>query len=236
MIDIQIKSWNDIPKKLIKPFLSSAHIPHLRFALFCDILRYHKVKTKSISPSKLLELFTLVDWDFLSNPGTTALLPKYTKWFKTYHMPKGKLLDFTCKQFELLATYYQEFTDPEYQDKESSLKNLVSIITYLNHVHSHADVMSYSKKKHPDYWVRNCIIYAHANLTWFDKLYTIALDTGRQKNDNPNDGLGWTSTFLSVAESGVFGNIDQVHKANIHDVMTYLIKKAKESIQVNTKP
>lgn len=36
--------------------------------------------------------------------------------------------------------------------------------------------------------------------------------------------FGWRGTFLQVAESGAFGSFEEVQKAKLHDVLTYLLQ------------
>jgi hypothetical protein len=226
-MDISIKQWEDIPSKLYKPFLKYAHIESLRFSLFCEILKFHKVNVYKLTPDQIFNLFTIVDWTFLEQPPTTALIPHYLSYrqMRYIKMPREKVQDFTCQEFRLLELYYNEVatdTDPK------ALDNLIYLLTNLGTITNHDQVDKAKKHKYPTWWQRNCIIYAQANLAWFSKLYSIALNPQGAPPTTEPDGLGWTSTFLSVAESGVFGNIDQVHRSNIHDVMAFLIKKTKE--------
>lgn len=226
-MDIIIKNWQDIPQKLYLPFLKYAHLEHLRFTLFCEILKFHKVKIIKLTPDQLFNLFTIVDWTFLEKPPTRALISQYFSYrhLSTIAMPREKLEQFTCMEFRLLELYYNEMAT---EADPTALDNLLYLITHIGNIQDHDQIAQAPKRKYPTWWQRNCIIYAQANLAWFSKLYSIALNPQGTPSNTEPDGLGWTSTFLSVAESGVFGTIDQVHKSNIHDVMAFLIKKTKE--------
>ena len=41
--------------------------------------------------------------------------------------------------------------------------------------------------------------------------------------------FGWWSAYLQIAESGVFGNYEQVLQTNFHRVIMFLIEKRKEA-------
>ena len=43
------------------------------------------------------------------------------------------------------------------------------------------------------------------------------------------DGLGWAGTLLGIAESHVFGNLEQVKETNMHEVFLFLVKKHREA-------
>lgn len=43
------------------------------------------------------------------------------------------------------------------------------------------------------------------------------------------DGLGWAGTLLGIAETHVFGNLEETKYANMHEVFLYLVKKHREA-------
>ena len=49
--------------------------------------------------------------------------------------------------------------------------------------------------------------------------------SGEAKGPN----FGWWGIFLDVAESGVFGPLEKVYQASIHDICIFLVKKRAEA-------
>jgi hypothetical protein len=218
MKNININCWQDIPARLLKHFLKHSDNPNIRLMLFTEILKHHKVK---VNKEQYIKLFSIVDWSFLDYPPTYALVPFYRRVLANYTLPSEKLQSFSCLEFHLLNDYYAEFTT------DGNSKNLFYVLLNIGHIKDQDQVEKSEPTKFPVWFQRSMIIYANANLNWFHKLYSQALEIS-SKRSTVDDGLGWTSTFLGVAESQVFGNIHEVYKSNIHDVMAFLIKKNRE--------
>lgn len=146
---------------------------------------------------------------------------------KTFVMPLPKLQDFRCFEFQLLHRYFNEVT----QDNQENLTHLITLILSIGKYESEKQIRAARRINLPKYFINNILLYCESNLRWFHKLYSKALSTG--SGDSYDDGLGWTSTFMTTAETGVFGNLDQVYLSNIHDVMIFLVKKSREAEQYN---
>jgi hypothetical protein len=48
-------------------------------------------------------------------------------------------------------------------------------------------------------------------------------------------GVNWGELMLSIAESGVFGNLEQVKEANVHEVFMYLQKSKRQAEEMKRK-
>ena len=53
-------------------------------------------------------------------------------------------------------------------------------------------------------------------------------DVFEGESSGTDGGFGWPGMMMSVAEGGVFGNYDQVKQKNMHDILLYASKRAKE--------
>jgi hypothetical protein len=144
-------------------------------------------------------------------------------------MPAEKLTDFRCFEFQLMHRYFNEIV----QGNQENIRNLVVLILNIGKYTSQKQVEYARRINLPNYFINNILIYCESNLKWFHKLYTKALQSG--SGNTYDDGLGWTSTFMTTAESGVFGNLESVYLSNIHDVMIFLVKKSKEAAHENNQ-
>ena len=72
------------------------------------------------------------------------------------------------------------------------------------------------------------LLYTIAVSNFIHQLYrsTLFRKTGEQQSDGSS--FGWYAVALQVAESGVFGDIEQVQDTRFHDIAVYLIEKQKE--------
>ncbi len=57
-----------------------------------------------------------------------------------------------------------------------------------------------------------------------DKFIEVFEETGEGKSD----GLGWQGVLMTVAENGIFGDLEATKYANVIEVFTYLTKKKRE--------
>lgn len=230
-MDIKISSWADIIDEY-PWFLRNIEKKKIIFPLWLRVLKRRGLK---LSNEHTWELFHLVDWEFLRDYPATPPKEEFSFMFTRYVWAKENLENSTALEFQLMENQlikYQETGDKKhlkaltycvvrprdldgYVEREDKRKPFIS----------ETDLMVSSAKLILPPWVYiGAIIFAQTNLKNISDMYGRILTGGKGKSD----GLGWTSTFMSVAESGIFGDINQVYKTNIHTILTFIYKKQVE--------
>lgn len=140
--------------------------------------------------------------------------------------------------YHMLATICRQ----KNPDKESAIKreDIRIPLVSRDQVKAFAKVM----KRYDDAWIlRPQIRFATAAALLFtlymkkfvNERYIARLNQGTDPNDNNNQlDFGWHTIAQQIAESGVFGNIDDVYDYNIHDLCIYLINKKQESDRIKS--
>lgn len=54
-------------------------------------------------------------------------------------------------------------------------------------------------------------------------------ETPSEDKETSGGGVNWGELMISIAESGVFGNLEQVKEANVHEVFLYLQKTKRQA-------
>jgi hypothetical protein len=153
----------------------------------------------------------------------TAFAPKYRFGMHTYYAVDIEKI--TLIEFVMAEKVFQEINQ-----KPEKLPELISIL--------------YRPKGEKFDWDKCLTRVRH--FSTFDKTFQISvlywfLAVKRQiRNDyeelfegtEKGDGLGWAGTILSVAESHVFGNLEQTKESNFHEVLLFLVKKHREALRL----
>lgn len=78
-------------------------------------------------------------------------------------------------------------------------------------------------------WQKSVVLaYFSGSKEYVHKLYKRWLFDGGDKEPAGMVNFGWSGIFMSVAESGVFGNLEKVHRTNFHQVLQYCVKKKQD--------
>lgn len=237
---IDIKQYSDIPFELKVKWLSSKQDDESLYSLFIDVLRHHKVPVKKMSTEHLAQLYNIVDWAFLNNPPLEPIIKAY----KSYLFGEAKMKMATALEFQMADYYFNQYIktkDDKYltylfhtvarkkatKDEYIRKEDIRSPLKSKTHIESTAD----AEGPLPKYVLEATVMYTYANLTHIGSTYSKVLGGG----DGESDGLGWTSTFMSIAESRVFGNLEQVYDENIYNLFTYMLKKKRENEAMEKK-
>lgn len=237
---IDIKSWDNIPFDLKVKWLSSPQDDQSLYSLFIDILKSHKIPVKKMTTDHLAQLFLIVDWDFMNHPPLEPIIKSY----KSYLFGEAKLKKASALEFQMADKYFNEYIKTKDDKCLSYLFHTVARKAATKEEHFRKEDKRQALKSQtlieatadaegplPKHVKEATVMYVFANLTWISNTYGKVLGGG----DTESDGLGWTSTFMSIAESRVFGNLEAVYDENIHNLFTYMIKKKREADAMEKK-
>ena len=203
-------------------------------------------------------LALLLEWANASPDCETVPLPHFTHKGVMYHFPKPKGSNMTCIEFPMADEYYQDFIAAEKPDQHSLMCLLATLVREQNPDPAEvlrmgdARVALYSREEvearasrlaglPPEYCLQALLWFAGMK-KYVHRVYGAWLfdsqddeeeeeDEVPQKTANTGPNFGWWGIYQSVAESGVFGNLGQVHQAAFHDVCVYLVRKRVEAEQ-----
>lgn len=210
-----------------------------------------------ISDLNFAGLTLLLDW-MQAEPNCTDIpVPRFNHGGYTYFFPTAKGENVTCIEYALADDYYKEFAEGD----ASKLMPLVATVwhefdTDEARAMRRADkrVPLYSKaeveqrahrlKSAPSEMQLQALLYFGGLKAYIHRVYGKWIfeqdeepdeedqEAGSPKKETSSGpDFGWWGIFQQVAESGVFGNIDQVYQASIHDVCIFLVRKRVESNQ-----
>ena len=58
---------------------------------------------------------------------------------------------------------------------------------------------------------------------------------GGEGDESGQINFGWWGKYIEIAESGVFGNLDQVYAARFYDIIVFLIQKKETYLAQKSK-
>ena len=240
-IKIEIRGWGDLPPSLLYKFLSSnQREDKALLRLFIGILRHHKVPVKKLEREYISELFLAVDWSFLKEYPLDPLIPSSLG----YHFGEAKMRTATALEYQLAEHYYHKYIkDWKLHDLRCMFftvaRPLASKAEYLTTEDKRTRLISQSQvedlaKTGPK--IDNAVLsaafyYVYGNLMHISNLNKKILTGG----SGASDGLGWTSTFMSIAEANIFGNLDSVYNTNIHNIFAFMLKKQVENAEIEKR-
>jgi hypothetical protein len=234
-LSIQVKDWSDIPDRMKRKWLELKY--QSLYHLFIDLMIQYKPLIDA-SPEILADIYAKIDWAFLS----TSTQPAFTR-YGDYYFGEPMLKYATAYEFQMIDTHLQKFmkTKDEYhmrvlfftvarkRDKEHHIKT--GDIRRKIISETEIEILAKSSMKIPRYILIATLHYVQNNLATVTGMYSKIL----RSRSGGGDGLGWMSTFIGIAESGVFGNIDMVYETNIHTLFSYLIKKQHEYDEIESQ-
>lgn len=201
----------------------------------------------ALSDDNLSALVDKLDWMKLE--GVAAPIVRHFKWKgKIYHLPKAKFEDGVAIEFPMADRFLEAFTKT---GEVADLMKLVGTLarekmptTPIFKKSPRALLLSREDAENRAEILRGLPLEtAMSVLLYFVGIKEyIAQNYGQflfdeDEEDDVNiqsatahfPNFGWWSAYLQIAESGVFGNYEQVLQTNFHRVIMFLIEKRKEA-------
>lgn len=208
---------------------------------------------KHLSELDMAGITLLFDWMQAEADCSDVPVPDFIHRGVTYHMPAVKGENMSCMEFGLACDYYDQFT----RGDSGALLKLVACLwreadpdAAAGRKREDVRVPLFSKaevthraqllRDAPHELLLQALLYFSGLKAFMHKIYgTWLFEPPDEEDDEPGSrdtsgpNFGWWGTFQQVAESGVFGDINQVHQAHIHDVCVFLVRKQVEMRSVH---
>jgi hypothetical protein len=188
----------------------------------------------SLHEDDLCALLNVVSWMKIE-PIRAPIITAFLWQGKSYMLPTANFENGTAVQFPLADKYLQDFT--EKGEEEALLKLVASLCMAAKNDKLIVEKRAELLRGMPHETQIAVMLYFIGIKQFIADTYGEYLfdDEGEEEDlavrvsvsHFPN--FGWWAAYLQIAESGVFGNYEQVLNTNFHRVIMYLIEKRKES-------
>lgn len=186
-------------------------------------------------------------------------IPSFEHRRRRYHFPTPKGTNVTCIEYPLADDYYRQFV--EGKDEQALLLLLATLAREEDadeagtlrrgdkrvplHSRDEIEARAHRLRNVPAEVQLQALMYFAGLKAYIARVYGSWLfdmpEEEEEEEENPEEvepaqdtrypDFGWWGIFQSVAESGVFGNLDQVYQASLHDICIYLVRKRVEAEQ-----
>lgn len=204
----------------------------------------------SFSDAQVYDMVRCLDWmhtEILDE----SILPDYRHRGRLYHLPKSKMANVMCIEYQLADEYYTRFLEksdendldklcavlmrPADSDKKRVLKrdDARAPLTGRREVEQRAENFARLPQAVKLYclaFFSGCKLFVYKSFgdDIFEKNETEAGEEGSDPEETAVD-FGWYGTFQAVAEDGIFGNLDAViHDTNFFELCVYLVRKKRQ--------
>lgn len=207
-----------------------------------------------IDPAHLKKLIDLIDWAKPDALGPHPIFPTY----EGYKSIEDKFADANNLEYAVADEKYTQCMQAKDQDTFISALHELSCVLYRPRVTGKDKKITYPAMRDRDdintrlktiaNWpdkIHLSSLYYFSNIkTYIDKLYGRWLFDDPQGDPEDKEArpavssgpkFGWWGTFLDIAETGVFGNFDQVLQQNFHNTCMYLVQKKDAYLKQKSK-
>lgn len=199
----------------------------------------------------------LVNLQWIGLKSDCSILPIETieRAGKVFHMPKVDGGNITCSEFAVCDDRYKKFVD---DGDLAALDQLTAIIwreadadivganargdvRVKFHTLDEADARIKSMGGVPGEMQTSAMLYFSGLKSWISRVYGSWIFEQPDEDEDGNEiapvasdgpNFGWWGILQGVAESGVFGTLEQVYQANLHEVCIFLVRKRQESDRI----
>lgn len=209
----------------------------------------------SIMPDQMAEILTHLAWlDVQAD--ATPIVPHF-KWAgTTYHLPSAKFANGQALEYPIADEFYISAL----AGQDNSMLHLVATLCrparpkheaekqgdIRQPLHSRAEIDARVAKLHglPTEVQIAVLCYFAGVKKYVHETYSKWLfpkPNDPETEDTAADGaasgdmFGWYGVYMTVAELGVFGNLDAVHQTGFHTICMYLVKKKQEAIEAENR-
>lgn len=242
------QSWEEIPPSLrlicVRFFIDNPPA-EARLQVARLILGLPEPVFRGLSNSQIEDIVSQLAWVELSS-SATPLIDSFQHRQTTRLLPQPQFMDGTCLEFALADEFYTEYLNGDTNSllrlaatlchratKRGNRKPLTDRTEALQLADSFQDLnpaivtavlLYFSGVKQRIYEIYGNYLFA-------------SNDESDESDPSDNQGtmFGWWGAFMDVAESGVFGNLDQVYQTSFHSVCMYMVKKKKEANDIEVR-
>jgi hypothetical protein len=192
---------------------------------------------RQLSPAHIGTLATGLDWLRIQ---PITFFPR-TTYRSIYRLPEPKFSDGTCLQFALADEFFQEYQDGNDQALLHLFCTLARPRRSTALLADRDEVLRRGRflRRLPAEWVAATWMYWAGVKEYVYHTYGPWLFQAPAEDDEPDNprgpdtgdtgpNFGWWGRFMDVAESGVFGSLEEVHRTNFHTLCVFLVKKEAE--------
>jgi hypothetical protein len=246
------ESWDEVPADIRMEIFRALHFiayPQNFEYIIKKIADPDNIIFLGTPKEQLWELYDTLSW-MKDPPGTTPIIDHFEYKGVTYHFPKPMLENASGYEFAVAEEIYPLIQGDTAE--ENLLKLTATICRPADPdkaaVIANEDIrIPLYNKEERDLIARDlqgldpavqhiAFLYFTACKEFIHELYGPFIFTG----DSPDDVskmLGWYGTFFSIAETGIFGKLDQVFQTKLHTLLQYLMKAKADTDRIkNSSP
>lgn len=212
---------------------------------------------RALPPDQIADLLKLMD-GFSITATPTPLISYFNHNGKIHYLPAAHGRNMSAIEFPIADDYYEKYL---LHNDEEALLYLVATLARPTHksvdfsrtgdrripLESRAQVEDRAPrlKGLPDEIKVAVLMYFAGIKSYVHELYGPWLfdkkeddKEAKDEEDEQQTGagmFGWWGLYMDVAESGVFGNLDQVYQSNFHTICMYLVKKKEQQTEMERR-
>lgn len=252
------EKWAEVtPKQAFElmPLVALPPSPKASFRALKVFMNGSSKYLRKMRPGQVASLTFCVSW-LWEEDMTEAVIPWFEQDGQRYLLPDAMLENITCLEWLLAEEYYKELLE---SPNEKSMQNLMGTLCRepdrdkaAGMARDDMRVVLYSRKEAEQRGQRLVDVDERVKLfvmaffsgckKWVHTTYKSWLFKGPEEgeeNEQPTsiiDQLGWYGIFQNVAESGVFGNMENVLvRTKFKDVCLFLITKKEQYEEMKRK-
>lgn len=250
------ESWNEVPMAsrlfCIRQLLTQPDDKRARLAIIRKLFKRQWRSIIALSDHQVADILKLTDGiGIKADP--EPVIPSFKHKGVIYFLPKEKARNLTAFEYPVADGYYEQYV---IDHDESALLYLVATLAREGHGDQklalktgdvRTPLLSRLEIEHranmlgglaPDARVAVLMYFAGVKQYIHDLygkwLFNQPIIDDEEEDSEPDaeaggSGMfGWWGMYMTIAESGVFGNLDQVHQSNFHSICMYAVKKKEE--------
>lgn len=248
------ETWNEVPGAsrlfCIRQFLQPDD-NRARLAIIKALLKRNWKYIISLPEQQVADIVKLTAGiNLKADP--EPLITKFKHKGTTYYLPKEKGRNLVAFEYPIADGYYEQYV---IEQDESALIHLVATLAREGHgdkklaLHTGDQRVPLLSRMEVEYRAKRLLglppeiqvvilMYFSGVKQYIHDLYgkwlfnQPVIEEEEEEADTRDSGgsgmFGWWGIYMTIAESGVFGNLDQVHQSNFHSICMYAVKKKEE--------
>jgi hypothetical protein len=249
------ESWQEVPTRLVLPLyklLTNYPIADAKVRALQLLVNLPKLLFLSLTDEQVGDLVDKMEW-FKIDASAVPLIKEFEHNNITYYLPGEGLDNAAAIEFPLSDGFFEEYYN---DNNEAALllliatlcreanpdeKEIISrgdkriMLTSRYEVEARAE-----KLKGLPLEIQGIVLsyFIGCKSFVFDAYgeFLFKKEEEGMKTQAPRSAfLGWWGIYQDIAESGVFGNLEQVHQTNFHTIALYLVKKKLEADENKAK-
>lgn len=240
------ETWDEIKLSKRIAALKYSLLPYPDcFYLICRrIIHVPKLMIRGLSKEILWEVYNQLEW-LRTQPTLTAIVPDFKYKLTRYYFPDPKFDNEAAIVYVIADEFYKEYV--ETNDPALLIKLLATLAREKNSEGRRVPIIDRKeveqraltlKKIDPVYpWM--AFLYFTACKEFIHNFYGPYIFARPEENEGESGGdvvdFGWFGVFFKLAETNVFGKLDQVFQEDMHSICQYLMKNKIDSDREKSK-